>query len=61
MKRLARELPEMRLFYNFLDEKYGEDELTFYLHCLRVLEVEAWTPGQGGVNFGGNLIKANNL
>ena len=61
VKRLARELPEMRLFYNFLDEKYGEDELTFYLHCLRVLEVEAWTPGQGGVNFGGNLIKANNV
>lgn len=22
---------EAKLFYNFLDEKYGEDELTFYL------------------------------
>ena len=40
VKRLARELPEMRLFYNFLDEKYGEDELTFFLHCLRVLEFD---------------------
>ena len=28
-----------------------------YLHCLRVLEVEAWTPGQGGINFGGNELK----
>ena len=37
VKALARELPEMRLFYNFLDEKYGEDELTFFLYCLRVV------------------------
>ena len=29
VKALSRELPEARLFYNFLDEKYGEDELTF--------------------------------
>ena len=61
VKRLARELPEMRLFYNFLDEKYGEDELTFYLHCLRVVDVEAWTKGMGGVDWGGVLIEANNV
>ena len=61
VKRLARELPEMRLFYNFLDEKYGEDELTFYLHCLRVVDVEAWTKGLGGVNWGGPLIEAANI
>ena len=33
-----KELPEAKLWYNLLDERYGEDECTFYLFCLRVLE-----------------------
>ena len=52
IKALSRELPEARLFYNFLDEKYGEDELTFFLHCLRTLDAEAWRPGRGGIDWG---------
>ncbi len=52
VKALSRELPEARLFYNFLDEKYGEDELTFFLYCLRVLDAEAWRPGNGGIDWG---------
>ena len=54
IKTLSRELPEARLFYNFLDEKYGEDELTFFLYCLRVLDAEAWRPGNGGIDWGEN-------
>jgi hypothetical protein len=52
VKALSRELPEARLFYNFLDEKYGEDELTFFLYCLRVLDAEAWRKGNGGIDWG---------
>ena len=37
-KTLSKELPEARLFFNFLDEKYGEDELSFFLHCCSVLD-----------------------
>ena len=54
VKNLSRELPEARLFYNFLDEKYGEDELTFFLYCLRVLDAESWLPGNGGIDWGEN-------
>ena len=32
IRTLARDYAEAKLFYNFLDEKYGEDELTFYLY-----------------------------
>ena len=46
----------MRLFYNFLDEKY-EDELVLPSLPSRV-EVEAWTKGMGGVDWGGVLIEA---
>ena len=52
VKALSRELPEARLFYNFLDEKYGEDELTFFLYCLRVLDAEAWRKDNGGIDWG---------
>jgi hypothetical protein len=38
VKVLMKELPEAKLWYNLLDERYGEDECTFYLFCLRVLE-----------------------
>lgn len=38
LKRLAKELPEARVFYTFLDEKYGEDDFAFYLHCLTIME-----------------------
>ena len=37
-----------------MDEKYGEDELTFFLYCLRVLDAEAWRPGNGGIDWGEN-------
>ena len=32
VRALARNYPEAKLFYNFVDEKYGEDEMTFYLY-----------------------------
>jgi len=38
LKSLLGELPEAKLFYTFLDEKYGEDDFAFYIHCLTVLE-----------------------
>ncbi|GBG30771.1 Hypothetical Protein FCC1311_069912 [Hondaea fermentalgiana] len=38
IKKLAKELPEARVFYTFLDEKYGEDDFAFYLHCLTIME-----------------------
>jgi len=41
MKTLAKELPEARMFSNFLDEKFGEDDFAFYLHCLTILEAVA--------------------
>ena len=50
VKALSRELPEAASLYNFLDEKYGEDELTFFLYCLRVLNAEAWRKGNGGID-----------
>ena len=46
VRALARTYPEAKLFYNFIDEKYGEDELTFYLYwCVRVWRVRT---GVGG-------------
>ena len=35
-KVLMKELPEAKLWYNLLDERYGEDENMFYLFCMRV-------------------------
>jgi hypothetical protein len=37
VKALAKALPEAKLWYNLLDERFGEDELVFYNHCLRVI------------------------
>ena len=48
---LSRELPECRLFYNFLDEKYGEDETTFFLHALRIVDSAAMEV-DGGLPWG---------
>ena len=31
---------EAKLFYNFLDEKYGEDELTFFLYWYALFVIE---------------------
>eukprot|EP00948_MAST-09A_sp_MAST-9A-sp1_P000606 g606.t1 len=56
-KALSKVLPEARLFYNFLDEKYGEDELSFYLHSVKVLDVFAQE--FGGSNWGSGLEAAN--
>lgn len=44
VRHLAREYPEAKLFYNFIDEKYGEDEVSFYLYCLRVLDGHTAAP-----------------
>ena len=47
-KTLSKELPEARLFFNFLDEKYGEDELSFFLHCCSVLDGHGCKFGESG-------------
>lgn len=48
VRDLARESPEAKLFHNFLSEKYGEDEITFYLHCLRTVQESLEKPLQWG-------------
>jgi hypothetical protein len=43
-----KELPEAKLWYNLLDERYGEDECVFYLFTMRVIEGVA----SGTLNWG---------
>lgn len=38
VKVLMKELPEAKIWYNLIDERYGEDECVFKLFCMRVLE-----------------------
>jgi hypothetical protein len=50
VKAMVKASPEARLFYGFLDEKHGEDELFFFLHCMRV--VDMYSQVNGGLPFG---------
>jgi hypothetical protein len=49
LKRLAKELPECRLFFTMLNETYAEDDLSFFLYCVQTIRgvarddvAEAW-------------------
>eukprot|EP00939_MAST-03C_sp_MAST-3C-sp1_P005250 g5250.t1 len=42
LKDLHRRLPEIQLFYEMLDETHGEDDCTFFLYNVQILQSVGW-------------------